>query len=440
MRLLLCFLLISGFSFGQWSSVFNVPNNGLGYADLRSISFSDTQHGSVVGVFSTDTASYSNIYLTNDSGQQWASSFTTDFVLFKCIRLSALNAVAVGRKVIDTTSVLSCSFSTQDGGITWQTDTIANEPFNAQTWFLKLNFAMRADGVGLVTCGINIYQTQDGGQTWLGSVAQGSSFNPVLLGNEFTFFGDQTAGQIDPLSLVQTTLPWACACYGYNQFLGTYNDKVLRIMQGTNGNSLGYNSTAYRAITVSSTPFDAGLNLHFPGEPFDTGIATSSAIFLTQGGQIYSSTDNGASFFEQESSGFDTSYFKFEELLFVNDNIGFAIGWDQITDEYHIVKTTNAGGLTNNIVFNPIQILSVPENPQADNLQIFPNPVSDQINIPAAFAIEFTAYSIYSTEGKLVQAGQTTTQIDVANLPAGSYTLLIENKTQNRYAKVLLVR
>ena len=131
---------------------------------------------------------------------------------------------------------------------------------------------------------------------------------------------------------------------------------------------------------------------------------------------------------------------KFEELLFVNDNIGFAIGWDQITDEYHIVKTTNAGGLTNNIVFNPIQILSVPENPQADNLQIFPNPVSDQINIPAAFAIEFTAYSIYSTEGKLVQAGQTTTQIDVANLPAGSYTLLIENKTQNRYAKVLLVR
>jgi hypothetical protein len=51
MRLLLFFLLFSGFSFGQWSSVFNVPNNGLGYADLRSISFSDTQHGSVVGVF-----------------------------------------------------------------------------------------------------------------------------------------------------------------------------------------------------------------------------------------------------------------------------------------------------------------------------------------------------------------------------------------------------
>ena len=74
------------------------------------------------------------------------------------------------------------------------------------------------------------------------------------------------------------------------------------------------------------------------------------------------------------------------------------------------------------------------------SFQIYPNPVSDQINIPAAYAIEFTAYSIYSTEGKVVQAGQTTVQIDVANLPAGSYTLLIENKTQNRYAKVLVLK
>lgn len=440
MRLLLFFLFFSGFSFGQWSSVFSLPNNGSGSAVLRSISFSDTQHGSVVGVFSSDTANYSNIYLTNDSGQQWASSFTTDFTLYKCIRLNAQKAVAVGRKAIGTTSVLSCSFSTQDGGITWQTDTIANEPFDSQTWFFDLNFAMRADGVGLITCGINIYQTQDGGQTWLGSVAQGSLFDPVLLANEFSSFSNQNVVLIDPLSLVQTTLPWGCACDGYLLNFSIYNNKVFRNVFGMNGSLLGYNSSYYNAISISTSPFDSDLNLHFPGENFDTGIATSSAIFLTQNGQIYSSTNNGTSFFIQESSGFDTTFFKFAELHFVNDNLGFAIGWDQISNEYHIIKTTNAGGLTNNIVFNPIQILSLPENSQTDNFQIYPNPVSDKVNIPAAYATEFTAYSVYSTEGKLMQSGQTSEQIDVAKLPIGNYTLVIQNKTQNRYAKVLVVR
>jgi hypothetical protein len=207
-----------------------------------------------------------------------------------------------------------------------------------------------------------------------------------------------------------------------------------------NGSLLGYNSSYYNAISITTSPFDSGLNLHFPGENFDTGMATSTAIFLTQNGQIYSSTKNGTSFFIQESSGFDTTFFKFAELHFVHYNLGFAIGWDQISNEYHIIKTTNAGGLTNNIVFNPIQILSVPENPQADNFQIYPNPVSDQINIPTAYTVEFAAYSIYSTEGKLVQAGQTSAQIDVAKLPVGNYTLVIQNKTQSRYAKVLVVR
>jgi len=440
MRSLVLFLLFSGFSFGQWSSVFSVPSNGLSYSDLRSISFSDTQHGSVVGVFSTDTASYSNIYLTNDGGAQWLNSFTTDFTLYKCIRLNAQNAVAVGRKVNGTSSVLSCAFSTQDAGLTWQTDTIAIEPFNSQTWFWGLNFALRADGVGLVTCGNNIYQTQDGGQTWFSSVAQGSWFSPVLLGNEFSFFNDQNVVLIDPLSLVQTTYPLDCTCYGNNQFFGTYNEKVLRIIQGANGNLLGYNPSFYAAITINSAPFNTGLNLHFPGEFFDIGIATSTAIFLTQNGQIYSSTDNGASFFEQESTGFDTTNFKFKELLFVNDNLGFAIGWDQLTDVYHIIKTTNSGGSTNNVVFNPIQILSLPESKQQSNIEVYPNPAADQINIPAAFMEAYSNYRIYSSEGKVVQAGLASEQIDIAHLQTGNYTLVIDSQTQKRYAKVLVVR
>ena len=74
------------------------------------------------------------------------------------------------------------------------------------------------------------------------------------------------------------------------------------------------------------------------------------------------------------------------------------------------------------------------------SFQVYPNPVSDQINIPESLIQEYNHYRILSSEGKLIQKGQTTEQIEVANLPAGNYTLLIENQTQKRFAKLLVVR
>ena len=74
------------------------------------------------------------------------------------------------------------------------------------------------------------------------------------------------------------------------------------------------------------------------------------------------------------------------------------------------------------------------------SFQVYPNPVSDQINIPESLIQQYNHYRILSNDGKVIQEGQTTATLDVANLPAGNYTLLIENPTQKRYAKVLVVR
>lgn len=74
------------------------------------------------------------------------------------------------------------------------------------------------------------------------------------------------------------------------------------------------------------------------------------------------------------------------------------------------------------------------------SFQIFPNPVTDQINIPESLIQEYNHFRILSNEGKVIHQGQTTATLDVANLPAGNYTLLIESQTQKRYAKVLVVR
>ncbi|MFM8596483.1 MAG: T9SS type A sorting domain-containing protein [Flavobacteriales bacterium] len=74
------------------------------------------------------------------------------------------------------------------------------------------------------------------------------------------------------------------------------------------------------------------------------------------------------------------------------------------------------------------------------SFQIFPNPVTDYINIPVSLIQEYNYFRILSNEGKVIHQGQTTATLDVANLPAGNYTLLIESPTQKRFAKVLVVR
>ena len=85
-------------------------------------------------------------------------------------------------------------------------------------------------------------------------------------------------------------------------------------------------------------------------------------------------------------------------------------------------------------------IMGTTELEGSASFQVYPNPVSEQINIPETLIQQYNHYWILSSEGKVIQQGQTTEQINVANLPAGNYTLLIESQTQKRFAKVLVVR
>jgi hypothetical protein len=134
------------------------------------------------------------------------------------------------------------------------------------------------------------------------------------------------------------------------------------------------------------------------------------------------------------------------------ENIGFMRDYMLPYDQFDGAVDANEGGPlrcyahNNFATYQPLftevcdYIMGTNELNASASFQIYPNPVSDQVNIPEAYATEFKAYSIYSTDGKLVQSGQTSEQIAVAKLPIGNYTLVIQNKTQNRYAKVLVVR
>ena len=134
------------------------------------------------------------------------------------------------------------------------------------------------------------------------------------------------------------------------------------------------------------------------------------------------------------------------------ENIGFLHDYLLPYDQFDGAVDGNEGGPfrcysdNNFAIYKPNYlevcdyIMGTTELEGSASFQVYPNPVSNQINIPESLIQEYNHYCILSSEGKLIQKGQTTEQIVVANLPAGNYTLLIENQTQKRFAKVLVVR
>lgn len=146
----------------------------------------------------------------------------------------------------------------------------------------------------------------------------------------------------------------------------------------------------------------------------------------------------------------------FNSLGWINDtiieNIGFLHDYLLPYDQFDGAVDGNEGGPfrcysdNNFATYKPNYlevcdyIMGTTELEANATFQVYPNPVFDQINIPVAYLDEYKTYQILSREGKMLQSGETTPQIDAAKLPAGNYTLILENKTQKRYAKVLVLR
>ena len=134
------------------------------------------------------------------------------------------------------------------------------------------------------------------------------------------------------------------------------------------------------------------------------------------------------------------------------ENIGFLHDYFLPYDQFDGAVDGNEGGPfrcysdNNFAIYKPNYlevcdyIMGTTELEGSASFQVYPNPVSDQINIPESLIQQYNHFSILSNDGKVIQEGQTTATLDVANLPAGNYTLLIESQSQKRFAKVLVVR
>ena len=109
-------------------------------------------------------------------------------------------------------------------------------------------------------------------------------------------------------------------------------------------------------------------------------------------------------------------------------NIDFTIG--------EVVINTGTDG-TNDITQGFHQtnwnFLGVEDHAPSYEATIFPNPTSEVLNIRTS-TFENVTYSLYDAQGKLVlqdKLSSEQTKIPVSNLATGSYSLILNNETQN---------
>ncbi len=122
------------------------------------------------------------------------------------------------------------------------------------------------------------------------------------------------------------------------------------------------------------------------------------------------------------------------EEKIVNGSVAFVVQYN--FDDRVCVYATNSGTRLDKLPYDNMscmQVTSVNDIKQKSLLEIYPNPVKDQIWLKNNDSE--TAYSIYTTAGIKVMHGLTQDNINIASIPNGLYILVLENGHINKFVK-----
>ncbi|MFM6947362.1 MAG: T9SS type A sorting domain-containing protein [Flavobacteriales bacterium] len=429
MRILICFLLLGNIIFAQWSPV-KTFNSTSPIQTINDFDFLNEQIGFAISYNSNYNTS--TFYRITNSGITWDSTTTVNG-LFRSIVMTTDSIIYAAGNVDVNLGTPNAYQSKQiyrsfDAGQTWN----QHEIFNTLGLLDRNCMVFTNDSTGYISCYTGMYQTNDYGTSW-NLINATSGQLPVNLGSEIATFYNNDVYLTNTSSLSSQTTMLDCYGIGGVGFTSSYGDTLIR----TNDCNDGWGNT-FRALTISELGGSTTI-FHFLDEGISDVALNANGIFAVSQRPLRS-TDGGQSFYKQECTLPSDSSLVFTRIEFINDDIAYALAVNQDSGIMKLLKTTNAGGITTNYVTQPLQNIGSVNELNVSSFQIFPNPVIDQINIPESLIQEYNHFRILSNEGKVIHQGQTTATLDVANLPAGNYTLLIESPTQKRFAKVLVVR
>lgn len=171
----------------------------------------------------------------------------------------------------------------------------------------------------------------------------------------------------------------------------------------TNDGGINWESPNYLSDGESMPFTEQLLDIHFDAE-------TPSDYYASGWyGKIFKSTDQGLDWYEVPSNvPLDQNLYG---IFFIGSDLGWAVGSDGV-----VVKTTNGGGT-----------VSIEELDTDYNLELFPNPTADILNIKNPDQLPIDQIIVWSLDGKKVMEA-IRFPLNMNNLPKGVYEIEIRSE------------
>ncbi len=406
----------------NWNAVNQQPYQ------FNSIYFVDENTGWAVG----DSAI---ILRTTDGGDNWEKQYSNDSLLFNSVYAIDNQSVFAAGTILNiggtpVTPIRSVLFSSHNGGVTWQRETIDTTLVLSSIFFISPNLGWSV-GSG------RIYKTTDAGVTWLVQYnsKKTSSFYSVQ------FINDQTGWSVNGytnqvLKTIDGGTNWDTLETGSGIWLRSLffvNENTGWAVGEDQGNNIFKTTDGGETWNAEYTPIHCDLSsIYF----INTDTGWIGGYDYNYNGVIFKTTDGGSYWIEQQSP----SENELTSIYFVDSNTGWAAGYGGI------FKTTDGGGVMsvkcekgglNNI---PIQI---------ELLQNYPNPFNPSTTINYRLTKPgFVELKVYDILGRVVNvlvnkwqpAGDYKVIWNPSNLSSGVYFYRLHIGDSNITKKMILIR
>lgn len=284
---------------------------------------------------------------------------------------------------------------------------------------------------------IGLVHTNDGGDNW--------DFVWTFYDNGFEF------GEIRTISVVNDSIAYTCG-FGVKATLDSYSFILKTIDAGQSWEYVYYDDEAgwfYDLYAINKDTIfisdgglhksiDGGQNISqiFPYQPspircidfsnYPIGYVVGGNTMVMPGPitEFIAKTYDGGSDWEIQ---IDEPGIPLFNVNFINDTIGFAVGWDEL-----ILKTTNGGSISTHIKES---------KEKKSNVIIYPNPVNDFLFFKISDSItKDYNIEIFNAPGQLFysQNLNTNCKIDVSGFPEGLYFVRISGNFLNDTKKVII--
>jgi hypothetical protein len=371
MKLLLLSLLFCNIAYSQWSPVQTFDSvSPIDF--IIDFDFISEQQGFLIS-YGNNTNTF---YRTIDGGITWDSTTSVEGY-FSSIVMATDSIIYAAGNLNMTPFVQNYNESKQlyrslDAGQTWS----QHEIFNTSGLLQKDCIVFQNDSTGFVSCIEGMYYTNNYGNNWTFLNDSTGRF-PVILGSEVAAFYYSYVSLTDANSFSMQTNNLSVYGVGNVKHASSYGDTLIR-----NNSCEDAWGNSYYALTISELGGNTNVFLFLDNYLSDVAINPSGIYAMNQ--RPLRSIDGGQSFFKQDCTLPSDSTLSFTQLDFIDNNIAYAIARNLSGSLFKLLKTTNAGGITTNYITQPLQNVGLTTNADEPSLQVYPNPVINELNIESS--------------------------------------------------------